>query len=214
MAAGRRCCWCSARWRRRARGCSRRAGSGGRRCGPPRSAASACSRRSSCSCCAPRASADAAGRASAGAASRPRRARQARLRLPSRTAAASPCRRRRRRARLGRSGCVDGRTQYLPSGRPLGTRAGARRRADRVGPRFDPATRRYTSTRYMLGAQAMARRASCAATAPTGVRDRPSRDLPPRPAPGRDPRLLPPLPNEKLRLYLSKRRLDRRRAAR
>ncbi len=55
----------------------------------------------------------------------------------------------------GRSGCVNGRTQYLPAGD----------RWERVlvpdGEQtvsvlmFDPATRRYTNTRYMLGAQAM-----------------------------------------------------------
>ena len=56
----------------------------------------------------------------------------------------------------GGSGCVNGRTQYLPAGD----------RWERVlvpdGEQtvsvllFDPATRRYTNTRYMLGAQAMA----------------------------------------------------------
>jgi hypothetical protein len=56
----------------------------------------------------------------------------------------------------GRSGCVNGRTQYLP----------AADRWERVlVPEteqtvsvlvFDPVTRRYTNTRYMLGAQAMA----------------------------------------------------------
>ena len=99
----------------------------------------------------------------------------------------------------GRSGCVNGRTQYLPAGD----------RWDRVlvpdGEQtvsvatFDPATRRYTNTRYMLGAQAMAQMRTLRGDAPDrqcsidpAAIDRLARRQSAIRA------ALPPLPNEKL----------------
>ncbi|USU04568.1 serine protease [Sphingomonadaceae bacterium OTU29MARTA1] len=99
----------------------------------------------------------------------------------------------------GRSGCVNGRTQYLP----------ANDRWERVlvpdGEQtvsvlmFDPATRRYTNTRYMLGAQAMEQMrklrgendgARCSVD-PAAIDRLAQRQSAVRAA-------LPPLPNEKL----------------
>ncbi|MGP7794635.1 S1C family serine protease [Sphingomonas sp. CLY1604] len=101
--------------------------------------------------------------------------------------------------RWGRSGCADGRVQYRPAGETW-ERISVPQDEQTVSVKvFDPVTRRYTDTRYMLGAQAM----------------RQLRDLAGKPAADRcsiDPatidRLaqgqaairaaLPPLPNEKL----------------
>ncbi|MCP3736455.1 serine protease [Sphingomonas sp. RP10(2022)] len=56
----------------------------------------------------------------------------------------------------GRGGCLDGRTQYQPAGNRW-ERALVPDAEQTVSVQvFDPATRRYTSTRYLLGAQAMA----------------------------------------------------------
>ncbi len=99
----------------------------------------------------------------------------------------------------GRSGCVNGRTQYLPAGD----------RWERVAVpdgeqtvsvlMFDPATRRYTNTRYMLGAQAMTQARALRGDAaekrcsidPAAIDRLAQRQSAVRAA-------LPPLPNEKL----------------
>jgi hypothetical protein len=58
--------------------------------------------------------------------------------------------------RWGGSGCVNGRTQYLPAGDRWERVLVPDTEATVSVLVFDPVTRRYTNTRYMLGAQAMA----------------------------------------------------------
>ncbi|MCU6454044.1 serine protease [Sphingomonas sp. A2-49] len=99
----------------------------------------------------------------------------------------------------GRSGCVDGRTQYLSAGDrwervlvPAGEQTVSVQS-------FDPATRRLTSTRYMLGAQAMAQARTLRGDGadprcsidPAAIGRLAQRQAAVRAA-------LPPLPNEKL----------------
>lgn len=99
----------------------------------------------------------------------------------------------------GRSGCADGRTQYRPAGESwerIAVPADEQTVSVRV---FDPVTRRYTDTRYMLGGQAMAqvralageRGANRCSVDPAAIDRLAQTQAAIRAA-------LPPLPNEKL----------------
>ena len=99
----------------------------------------------------------------------------------------------------GRSGCVGGRTQYLTAGERWDHVLVPDAEQTVSVRTFDPATRRYTDTRYMLGATAMAQMRALRGDAPDrrcSVDPAAIDRLAQRQAAMRA--ALPPLPNEKL----------------
>jgi hypothetical protein len=99
----------------------------------------------------------------------------------------------------GRSGCVNGHTQYLPDGDQWQRVLVPESEQTVSVARFDPATRTYSNTRYLLGAGAMDTvRRMRGTNAPKACTTDPSRIEALVQADAAIRAALPPLPNEKL----------------